>query len=80
MLFDNEEDQAFLSFHSFNKYSGKGTKPFTYHTKERQRDWTMGHLYPLGERRDKRITDGARTSALLPGRRPLFLKSYLDSL
>ncbi len=31
----------------------------------------QGHLYPLGERRDKHVTGGARTSAL---------KSYLDSL
>ena len=32
----------------------------------------QGHLYPLGERRDKHVTGGARTSALL--------KSYSDSL
>jgi hypothetical protein len=40
----------------------------------------QGHLYPLGERRDKHVTVGARTSDLLRHRRPLYLKSYLDSL
>jgi hypothetical protein len=40
----------------------------------------QGHLYPLGERRDKHVTGGARTSALLETRRTLYLKSYLDSL
>jgi hypothetical protein len=40
----------------------------------------QGHLYPLGERRDKHVTGGARTSALLHRRRPLYLKSYPDSL
>ncbi len=40
----------------------------------------QGHLYPLGERRDKHFTVGARTSDLLRRRRPLYLKSYLDSL
>ncbi len=40
----------------------------------------QGHLYPLGERRDKHVTDGPRTSALLHRRRTLYLKSYLDSL
>jgi hypothetical protein len=39
----------------------------------------QGHLYPLGERRDKHVTVGARTSDLLRHRRPLYLKSYLDS-
>ncbi len=39
----------------------------------------QGHLYPLGERRDKHVI-GARTSALLHRRRTLYLKSYLDSL
>jgi hypothetical protein len=38
------------------------------------------HLYPLGERRDKHVTGGARTSALLHRRRTLYLKSYLDKL
>jgi hypothetical protein len=36
----------------------------------------QGHLYPLGERRDKHVTGGARISALLHRRRTL----YLDSL
>ncbi len=40
----------------------------------------QGHLYPLGERRDKHVTVGARTSDLLRCRRLLYLKSYLDSL
>jgi hypothetical protein len=40
----------------------------------------QGHLYPLGEPRDKHVTGGARTSAPLHGRRTLYLKSYLDSL
>jgi hypothetical protein len=40
----------------------------------------QGHLYPLGERRDKHVTGGARTSAPLHRRRTLYLKSYLDSL
>ena len=40
----------------------------------------QGHLYPLGERRDKHVTGEARTSALLHRRRPLYLKSYPDSL
>ena len=40
----------------------------------------QGHLYPLGRRRDKHVTGGARTSALLHRRRPLYLKSYPDSL
>jgi hypothetical protein len=40
----------------------------------------QGHLYPLGERRDKHVTGGARTSALLHRRLPLYLKSYPDSL
>ncbi len=40
----------------------------------------QGHLYPLGERRDKHVTGGARTSALLHRRRPLYLKGYPDSL
>ena len=35
----------------------------------------QGHLYPLGERRDKHVTGGAQTSALL---RTLYLN--LDSL
>jgi hypothetical protein len=39
----------------------------------------QGHLYPLGERRDKHVTGGARTSAPLHRRRTLYLKSYLDS-
>ncbi len=36
----------------------------------------QGHLYPLGERRDKHVTGEARTSALLETRRTLYLKSY----
>jgi hypothetical protein len=40
----------------------------------------QGHLYPLGERRDKHVTGGAQTSAPLHRRRMLYLKSYLDSL
>jgi hypothetical protein len=40
----------------------------------------QGHLYPLGERRDKHVTGGMRTSALLHRRWTLYLKSYLDSL
>ncbi len=36
----------------------------------------QGHLYPLGERRDKHVTGGARTSALLETRQTLYLKSY----
>jgi hypothetical protein len=40
----------------------------------------QGHLYPLGERGDKHVTGGARTSAPLHRRRTLYLKSYLDSL
>ncbi len=36
----------------------------------------QGHLYPLGERRDKHVTGGARTSTLLETRRALYLKSY----
>jgi hypothetical protein len=40
----------------------------------------QGHLYPLGERRDKHVTGGAGTSAPLHRRRTLYLKSYLDSL
>jgi hypothetical protein len=40
----------------------------------------QGLLYPLGEHRDKHVTGGARTSAPLHLRRPLYLKSYLDSL
>jgi hypothetical protein len=40
----------------------------------------QGHLYPLGRRRDKHVTGGARTSAPLQSRRTLYLKSYLDSL
>ncbi len=40
----------------------------------------QGHLYPLGEHRDKHVTVGARTSDLLHRRLPLYLKSYLDSL
>ncbi len=40
----------------------------------------QGHLYPLGERRDKHVTGGARTSAPLHRGRTLYLKSYLDSL
>jgi hypothetical protein len=40
----------------------------------------QGHLYPLGEHRDKHVTGGAQTSALLHRRRPLYLKSYPDSL
>jgi hypothetical protein len=39
----------------------------------------QGHLYPLRERRDKHVTGGARTSALLHRRRPLYLESYPDS-
>jgi hypothetical protein len=39
----------------------------------------QGHLYPLGERRDKHVTGRARTSAPLHRRRTLYLKSYLDS-
>jgi hypothetical protein len=39
----------------------------------------QGHLYPLGERH-KHVTGGARSSAHLRSRRPLYLKSYLDSL
>jgi hypothetical protein len=38
----------------------------------------QGHLYPLGEHR-YHVTGGARTSAPLHRRRPLYLKSYLDS-
>jgi hypothetical protein len=41
---------------------------------------SQGHLYPLGERRDKHVAGGARTSAPLHRRRTLYLKSYLDSL
>ncbi len=37
----------------------------------------QGHLYPLGERRDKHVTGRARTSAPLHRRRTLYLKSYL---
>ncbi len=40
----------------------------------------QGHLYPLGERRDKHVTGGVRTSAPLHCRLTLYLKSYLDSL
>jgi len=40
----------------------------------------QGHLYPLGEHRDKHVRVGARTSDPLHRRRPLYLKSYLDSL
>ncbi len=40
----------------------------------------QGPLYPLGERRDKHVTGGARTSAPMYRRRTLYLKSYLDSL
>ncbi len=40
----------------------------------------QGHPYPLGRRRDKHVTGGARTSAPLQSRRTLYLKSYLDSL
>ncbi len=40
----------------------------------------QGHLYPLGRRRDKHVTGGARTSAPLQSRPTLYLKSYLDSL
>jgi hypothetical protein len=40
----------------------------------------QGHLYPLGEHRDKDVRVGARTSDPLRRRRPLYLKSYLDSL
>jgi hypothetical protein len=40
----------------------------------------QSHLYPLGERRDKHVPGGARTSAPLHRRRTLYLKSYLDSL
>jgi hypothetical protein len=42
----------------------------------------QGHLYPLGERHAEQtmVTGGARTSAPLHRRRPLYLKSYLDSL
>jgi hypothetical protein len=40
----------------------------------------QGYLYPLGGRRDKHVTGGARTSAPLHRRRMLFLKGYLDSL
>ena len=40
----------------------------------------QGHLYPLGERRDKHVTGGARTSAPLQSRRTHYLKSYLYSL
>jgi hypothetical protein len=40
----------------------------------------QGHLYPLGERQDKHVTGGARTSDPLQSRRTLYLKSYLDSL
>jgi hypothetical protein len=40
----------------------------------------QGHLYPLGEHRDKHVAVGAQTSDLLHRRRPLYLKSYLDSL
>jgi hypothetical protein len=35
---------------------------------------------PLGERRDKHVTVCARTSDILRRKRPLYLKSYLDSL
>ncbi len=38
------------------------------------------HLHPLGEHRDTHVTVGARTSDPLHRRRPLYLKSYLDSL
>jgi hypothetical protein len=37
------------------------------------------HLCPLGESREKHVTVGARTSDLLRRRRPLYLKSCLDS-
>ncbi len=37
-----------------------------------------GHLYPLGNRRDKYVTGGARTPCTC--RRTLYLKSFLDSL
>jgi hypothetical protein len=40
----------------------------------------QGHLYPLGERRDKHVKGGARTPAPLHRRRTLYQKSYLDSL
>jgi hypothetical protein len=40
----------------------------------------QGHLYPLGEPRDKHVTGEALTSAPLHRRRTLYLKSYLDSL
>jgi hypothetical protein len=40
----------------------------------------QGHLYPVGERRDKYVTVGARTADPLRRRRPLYLKVYLDSL
>ncbi len=40
---------------------------------------TIETLYPLGERRDKHVTGRAQTSAHLRSRRPLHLKSYLDS-
>jgi hypothetical protein len=46
---------------------------FFQHTIERL---DQSHLYPLGERRDKHVTGGARTSALLHRRRTLYLKSY----
>ncbi len=38
----------------------------------------QGHLYPLGEHRDKHAMVGARTSAPLHRRRVLYLKSYLQ--
>ena len=52
-------------------------RPVKYCTVERL---DKGHLYPLGRRRDKHVTGGARTSAPLQSRRTLYLKSYLDSL
>ena len=52
-------------------------RPVKYCTVERL---DQGHLYPLGRRRDKHVTGGARTSAPLQSRRTLYLKSYLDSL
>jgi hypothetical protein len=39
----------------------------------------QGHLYALGEHRDKHVTVEARTSDPLHPRRVLYLKSYLNS-
>jgi hypothetical protein len=64
---------------------GTGTYIDVYGDSGRNKDYSLerlnqGHLYPLGERRDKHVTGGAQTSAPLNRRRTLYLKSYLDSL